>query len=273
LPRVRGLRFVIPPGGFEARAVASIQSLVPLDIGYFSTSVHARLPLPGTYEEFLQSLGYKTRRNFRYYRRKFEAAGHTYVENVSLLDVRHAAVELQKKSRLHKKRLEIDWDLKVIEATDRPWAVGLRHRNGEWLSFAAGWHSAGRATMLFQLNNDREYGEASLSVVLRAHLIEALIENGTPELMFWSGCAPPLARYVTNIPAIRVHLDTPTPGWRLMRAAIGVAQSHSSEWIANKLTLIACSEPSPKLPRSVDVQIPAPGIERLRENAFHQHIP
>jgi hypothetical protein len=258
LPRVRGLRFVIPPAGFEVRAVASTQSLVPVDIGCFSTSAHARLPLPGTYEEFLQSLGYKTRRNFRYYRRKFEAAGHTYHENVPLLDVRHTAVELYKKSRLRKSRREIDWDLNVIAATDRPWAVGLRHRNGEWLSFAAGWHSAGRATMLFQLNNDREYGDASLSVVLRAHLIEALIGKGTPELMFWSGCAPPLARYVTSIPAIRVHLDTPTPGWRLMRAAIEMAQSHLSEWIGNKLTLIACSEPSPRRPHSaLDLQIPA----------------
>ena len=34
--------------------------------------------------------------------------------------------------------------------------------------------------------------------------------------------------------------------------------SHLSEWIGNKLTLIACSKPSPKPPRSaLDLQIPA----------------
>ena len=260
LPGVRGLRLAIPPAGLEARVVASIQSVMPMpfDIGYSPYRVHSRLPLPAHYEEFLQSLGYKTRRNFRYYRRKFESAGHTYLESVSMLDVRRAAGELYKKSRTRKGPREIAWALDVVEATDCPWAVGLKHQNGEWLSLAAGWHSPGRATMFFQLNNDRERGDASLSVVLRAYLIEALIGKGTPELFFWAGSAPPLSRYVTNIPAVRVHLDTPTPGWRLMRAAIGMAPPRVSKWIGKDLSLIACSEPSPKPPHSArDLQIPA----------------
>jgi hypothetical protein len=257
LPRVRGLRFAIPPAGLEARAVASSQSLVPFDIGYVSTEAHTRLVLPGHYEEFLQSLGYKTRRNFRYYRRKFESAGHTYVENVSLLDVRRAAADLYKKSRIRKRPSEVDWDLNVVAASNRAWVVGLKHRNGEWLSLAAGWHSSGRATMLFQLNNDLEYGDASLSVVLRAYLIEALIRAGTPELVFWSGSAPPLSRYVIGIPAIRVHLDAPTPGWRLMRSAFGMALPRISKWIGKDLSLIACSESScepPHLTRHLKVR-------------------
>ena len=79
-----------------------------------------------------------------------------------------------------------------MAAADRPWAVGLKHRDGGWLSVSGGWYSAGHAVMFFQRNNDREHGDASLSLVLRAKLIEALIDEQVPELMFWAGCAPPL---------------------------------------------------------------------------------
>jgi hypothetical protein len=79
--------------------------------------------------------------------------------------------------------------------------------------------------MLFlQLNDDRDHDLTSLSVVLRAHLIETLIRSGTRELVFWSGCARPLSRYVTPIPAMAVYLDTPALGWRLIRSMVGKTQ-------------------------------------------------
>jgi hypothetical protein len=126
--------------------------------------------------------------------------------------------------------------------------VGLKHRNGEWLSVAAGWRSSGRATMFIQLNNDREYGNASLSVVLRAHLIETLIRKGIPELVFWSGSAAPLSRYASPIPAIAVHLDTPAFGWRLFRSVIGRSVPWIPRWVAADVGWLAGSTLSSEPP-------------------------
>jgi hypothetical protein len=235
LPHVRAVRLAIPPADVEARAVARAQPLVPFDLGYSVASpfdTHARLPLPADYQEFLGFLGSKTRRNFRYYRRRFEAAGHTYDHDVSQHDLQRATADLNAKCRIRSRRGEIARAMNVLMAADRPWSVGLKHRDGSWLSVAAGWFSSGRAVMFLQLNDDRDHDDASLSVVLRAHLIETLIRSGTPELVFWSGSAPPLSRYAPPIPAMTVYLDTPALGWRLVRSMIGKTQPWMPRWIA-----------------------------------------
>ena len=233
--RVVEIRLLIPPAGLEARAVASASSLMNLDVGSSAPDPHARLPLPGDYEQFLSALGYKTRRNFRYYRRKFDEAGHAYVPELSGADVRSAVAALRTKCHIPSRRSEIHRALNVVAAADRPWAVALKHRSGEWLSVAAGWYSGDAATMFFQLNNDIEHGEASLSVVLRAKLIEMLIVRGVRDLVFWSGSAPPLSRYAKEIPAVALHLDSRTPAWRLARFVIRVAGSHLPNWMDTDL--------------------------------------
>ena len=227
LSHVRGVRLAIPVAEVEARAVARAQPMVPFDLGYSPSSpfdTHARLPLPGGYEEFLGRLGSRTRRNFRYYRRRFEDGGHVYVDDVSPQDLVHAARELRPKCRIPTGQREIDRALNLLNATRRPWITGLKHHDGTWLSVAAGWFSGTRAIMFFQLNDDRDHDDASLSVVLRGRLIETLIRSGTPELVFWSGTAAPLSRYVEPIPAMSAYLDTPALGWRLLRSMIEKAQ-------------------------------------------------
>jgi hypothetical protein len=234
LPWVRGVRLVIPPAGVDARAVTRVQSSADVDVRYSAVSpfeLHAVLPLPASYAEFLEPLGSKTRRNFRYYARKFEAAGHTYANTLTASELHLAANYLRTKSRILSQQRDVTRALNVLAATSDPWSVGLKHRNGEWLSIAGGWHGADRATMFFQLNNDREHEHASLSVVLRAHLIETLITRGSRELLFWSGSAPPLSRYAAGLPAVRVHLDRSTRGWRLVRSAVRRTQPWMSKWI------------------------------------------
>jgi hypothetical protein len=233
--RVVELRLLIPPSGLEERAIARAGAIMNLDFGCSTPDPHTRLRLPADYDQFLEFLGYKTRRNFRYYRRKFDEAGHAYLAELSMPEVHHAVAALRSKCRIPSRRSEIQRALNVTAAVDRPWAVGLKHRNGEWLSVAAGWYGAEQATMFFQLNNDREHAEASLSVVLRARLIETLIGRGTRELVFWSGSAPPLSRYATGIPAIGLHLDSRTPVWRLARFAIRIAGRHLSKWMDTDL--------------------------------------
>ena len=257
LANVRAVRLAIPPGDVEARAVGRAQRLVPFDLGYAVASPfdsHACLPLPDDYQKFLRVLGPKTRHNFRYYRRKCDAAGHAYVHGLSVQDLQRAATDLRAKSRIPIRRQAIERAMNVLMAADRPWAVGLRHRDGSWLSVAGGWFSGHRAILFLQLNNDRDHDVASLSVVLRAHLIETLIRNGTPELVFWSGCAAPLSRYTIPIPTIEVYLDTPALGWRLIRSMVGKTQPWMPRSIAADVRWMTGVELSPEPPQSLPRQ-------------------
>jgi hypothetical protein len=225
--------------------------LLPFDIAYSSTSSalpHARLPLPSDFEEFLRSLGDQTRRNFRRYRRKFEAVGHTYLEDLSLDDFQRAAADLRVKCGTLRSPVATRRAVNMVVAADNPWAAGLKHRNGDWLGVAAGWFSSGRAVMLLQLNNDREYGNASLSVVLRANLIETLIRKGTPELLFWSGSSAPLSRYALDIPMVAVHCDSTAFGWRLTRFVIGRAEPWAPRSVASDVHWLVGSKLSSKPP-------------------------
>ncbi|PYR93384.1 MAG: hypothetical protein DMF84_10370 [Acidobacteria bacterium] len=278
LPRVRGVRLLISPTGQEARALATVRSTMPIDLTHSAaapTELHSRLLLPVTYEHFLNSLGKKTRRNFRYYRRRFEAAGHTYFEHLSYEEFDRAATDLRTKCHLSSSVSEIRRAVRTVKSADDTWIAGLKHANGEWLSVSAGWSAPGRATMFLQLNNDKQFGDASLSVVLRAFLIETFIRRGISELVFWSGSAPPLSRYVQPIPAIAVHLDAPTIGWRFIRGVIGSTEPLIGRWITPDVRWMIgtgrSSEPldagGTESPSATSQQHPPAGIGRSHTDA------
>ena len=242
LPRVRGVRLAIWPSSAEACTVERVRAALDLDLTIAapaSYELHSRLPLASDYDAFLSSLGHQTRRNFRYYRRKFEAAGHRYVERVNPGDLEGMLGSLRAKSRIPFTAAKMKTAARTVLSTPNPWVVALRHANGDYLSVAAGWFDRGRATMLLQQNNDLEFGDASLSVVLRAYLIETLIGQGTPELVFWSGSAPPLSRYTQPLDAISLHFDARTFGWRLVRGMIGAAQPLLERFGGNDLRWVA----------------------------------
>jgi hypothetical protein len=152
---VRGIRLAIPPGGPEARAVAAVQTLLSLDVSYSSAGfhAHARLTLPDTYQEFLQSLGPDTRRNFRRYRRRSEQRGNTYVYGLAADDIRCATEQLATASRIRSRPREIKRALQVLAAVDGVWGAGVENAAHQWICVAAGWSSGDRVTIFLQLNN------------------------------------------------------------------------------------------------------------------------
>ena len=233
LPRLHGVRLAISPASPEARTLAAVHSST-FDLtrdAASSAELHCALALPSDYETFLGTLGHRTRRNFRYYRRRFEAAGHRYLDQLSPGDLDRAASDLRSKCSIPSSASEIRRAVGTVLSTDDPWIVGLKHSNGEWLSVSAGWWGPSGATMFLQVNNDRQFGDASLSVVLRGYLIETLIGKRAPQLIFWSGSASPLSRYVRPIPALAVHLDAQTAGWRFVRAVVGITEPLIGKWI------------------------------------------
>ena len=207
------------PRGFEVR----YSGVQPNDSNLWKN--HAHLALPSTYEGFLKRLGYRTRYDFRYYRRRFEAAGHYLVERLSMDELRSAVSHLAPKSKLYGKH---HWDhpepqVNLVATTDRPLAMGLKHQNGEWLSVLGGWYRPRGAVLCFQCNRDQEFAEYSLSLVLRAYLVEHLIRQKLEELVLWWGTGPPLSRYVTYVPAIVMRFDESTLWWRVTRRVITTA--------------------------------------------------
>ncbi len=217
----RGLRLLIPAVGLERDAIQRILDSRPLDVHYSPVEHHSVVELGPDYEAFLEKLGKRTRRNFRYYRRRLEAAGHTYVESVPPAEFESAAFNLLKKDVIGADLDGIHRTLAMLAAVKDPFYVGIRHQNGELLSILGGWRERNYGVVFFQMNNDRDYPQSALCVALRAYLIESMIAEKVPDLLFWGGVGPPLRRYCRILPATGVHLDLPTFGWRTSRRLIG----------------------------------------------------
>jgi hypothetical protein len=248
-PGTRGVRLRVLQGSIELEAVRQLAASKSLDVRYTPLEhddsplwkYHAHLALADTYDQFLKRLGSTTRHNFRYYRRRFEAAGHKFVENLSVDQLTSVALELGPKSKYASsvRQMFIERDLKFVAATTRPLAVGLKHHSGEWLSIIGGWYRPGGAVLCFQCNNECDFGSDSLSIVLRAYLIEHLIRQGLEELVIWDDTRPPLSRYVTYAPTVGIRLDVPTLSWRVARSLISTLTPHlprrlaaAAQWIS-----------------------------------------
>jgi hypothetical protein len=229
--RVRALRVVVPRDRFNLQTVSRLASSMDMETVFFEVESHSRLALQSSYDDFLNGLGARTRRNFRYYRRRFEATGGCYIGRVSFESFCAAAWQLRGKSSISADVDGINRALKMLAAISEPILVGLQAPNCEWLSLAGGWCENGRATLLFQMNNDREYHRDSVSQVLRSYLIEELIARRTHDLIFWAGTSAPLARYVERIPALALYLDSRHPGWRLIRRVVSsIASRLPTRW-------------------------------------------
>jgi hypothetical protein len=231
---IRSLRLRVLRSSEDFNSVMQLTSSASREVQYFPTENlssplwknHAHLALAETYDQFLKTLGSTTRHNFRYYRRRFEASHHSFVEHLSLDELRSAAQRLLPKSKrtAHFRETWIDRHIRIMTAAGRPLAVGLKHSGGEWLSVLGGWYMPGGAVLRFQCNNEKEFGYDSLSVVLRAYLIELLIRQGLKELVIWADTAPPLSRYVTYAHTIEVRADVTSRSWRIVRAIISAVE-------------------------------------------------
>lgn len=232
-PGTRGIRLRVLRGSPELAAVRELIASRHLDVYCSRVKDHARLLLPDTYEQLLLSFGSTTRHNFRYYRRRFEAAGHAYLESLSLSELRSAALHLRTRCTIPSQLGSIERLLNMVAAAERPLAVGLKHRNGEWLGVIGGVYRPDNGLLLLQLSNDRNFSRDSLSVVLRGYLMETLIRQGIREFSIWGGTGPPLSRYVTYIPTLGIHLDLPNYQWRLARRLV----TKVGPWLPRRLEL------------------------------------
>lgn len=226
-PGLRGLRFAVPFHGMDLSTLRDVSERTAMDLAFRYCHNHSVLPLPFTYDAFLEKLGSKTRRNFRYYRRHFEREGGEYVAQLGREEVEKACSDLRTCSRIPAKDRAVLRALRITAVTERPFAVGLRRNGGEWMSVLAGWFERDRAVVFLQINRDADYPKLSLSLVMRAYFVEALIASGIREIVFWAGTSGALSRYATEIPTAFVYLDKSSLAWRTSRRVISRMQERA----------------------------------------------
>ncbi len=152
--------------------------------------VRLRLDLSGGLEATMERLGYKMRRNLRYYRRKAESGlGCRFLPALTPEQRQQAVDALQGKGTYpvaseRARRLEA-----ALLATPGHFAMGLQDSEGAWLSYLAGWRGAGGTYVDWQLNRD-QLESASISTVLRSYLLEHEIARQSPAIIFVGGTSP-----------------------------------------------------------------------------------
>lgn len=214
---VFGASIYMPSEELQRHTFADIAEHANLRLAYsIPPPRHSRLLLPQNYESFLQSLGPHTRRNLRYYRRRFEAAGHVYVEDLSRDDFRSISRELRGKSRIPTASNLVQRSIDVLEWAKRPLIWGLCGADGRRLSLLAGWREDDKVTLFSQMNRDLDHPHDSLSMVLRGYVLESLIESGVHTLDFWWGAVGPLARHARPFPTVNVTLQSKALHWRML---------------------------------------------------------
>ena len=196
------------------------------DVAFFSTKNHAHLQLPRTFSDFLAKLGARTRRNFRNFRRRSESAGNQFIQNLSFSEFSAAAGSLLPNAALARSKETQEKHLAMIAAMPSRMLVGLRaparsvvggeNKSSEWIGLAGGWTVGDRAILVMQLN-DRTRIRESISLVLRSYLIEALINQGIREIVFWEGTSAPLKAYSTYPEMFMAHLDAQSLALRFVR--------------------------------------------------------
>jgi hypothetical protein len=237
-PGFYGLRILVPPRGYEPAVLSEAARQTGLEAVTAPAEVHLTLPLAASYEEFCLRLNPKTRRNFRYFRNRSDKAGHQFHAGVSLSEFEAAAWKLHGERGVGADAQALSRALEMFAASSRPLLVGLRSESGEWISLMGGWFEQDRVVIFMQLNSDRRFAKYSPSLVIRACLIESLIQQGCPEIIWWSGVGEPINHYTTPVPTAWMYLDRSSPGWSALRSLLRRNRSHlprhlqgMSEWV------------------------------------------
>ncbi len=172
-----------------------LPALAPFETRWRYSHIGSELSLEGGFEGFLSRLRPRSRRNYRYFRRRAEAEmGLSFVRDVGQEDA-IAAVKQLHGVGLHfipeKQALLTE---AAIRQTMGSFAMGLRLPDGQWLSYLSGWRRDDITYVEFQLN-DHRHQAASISTVMRTCLLEYEAARGTSRIIFIGGSTDALGRY------------------------------------------------------------------------------
>jgi hypothetical protein len=166
-----------------------------------------RLALPGSFDQFLASLGSNTRRNIRRYTSRAAEAGIVFADTISSTEYASASRRINRRNGFSAGSRRFARDQRLVEL-HRGEHFALRNRNGEIVAALRGVSRNGRFHVLSQ-TNDASLAEFSLSLVLRGLTIEKLIATGHTEIQFMGGSSPSLSRLCPPVSYRSIFVDRP----------------------------------------------------------------
>lgn len=176
------------------------------------------VPIQQGVEATLSQLGKRTRRNLRYYRKmaEEELGAHLVLHpNVS----RSEYLELNNRSDYAVTHREAADRWKKLQQLDSSLLLGLRSREGEWLSLLGGYRKGPDLALEWQVNRS-DHGRYSLSTAARAFLIDYAVQQGTRRLYFVRGTVHSMRNSMIPEKIVDVVIAKPhVPGWLINRIA------------------------------------------------------
>ena len=121
---------------------------------------------------------------------------------------------------------------KMLHTREDAFAMGLRAKDGTWLSILSGWRRNGTTYIDVQLNHST-YMRESLSAVMRAFLLEYEISVGQKYIVFVGGCSSLLERYCSPREAFADLVVTrpSISGWFLKKAVGMFCDPSFNKWV------------------------------------------
>ena len=145
------------------------------------------LLLEPTVKETLAKLGKSTRFNLGYYRRRLQAAEPSeFVVDAGDCLQQH---ELEALNRMSLNPIDVDeFQLQYQSACQLPggFLLGLRTRQGKWLSLIGGWRQKDVTVLHWQMNATG-YEKFSVGTAMRSYFLQHEVERGTKKLIYYGG--------------------------------------------------------------------------------------
>jgi hypothetical protein len=148
------------------------------------------LPLASTYDATLATIGQRTRSNLRYYRRRAEAQlGCRFLPQIDAS--REELLAFNRECMYGAAASVAGWRYDSLKELAEPIFMGIKDRDGRWLSMLAGRRYLDRSELLWQLNRDG-LAANSLSTVMRSYFIENEILRGARRVYIEGGTPHPI---------------------------------------------------------------------------------
>jgi hypothetical protein len=201
---------------------------------FIERTVQHRLVLAETYEEMLASFGLRTRRSLRAKRRQLETnLRPDFLPSIAPEQAFEAMCYLRSRSNMPARSTWYFEGLrKMLHTREDAFAMGLRAKDGTWLSILSGWRRNGTTYIDVQLNHSTFMRE-SLSAVMRAFLLEYEISVGQKYIVFVGGCSALLERYCSPREAFAdlVVSRSSISGWFFKKAVGMFCDPSFKQWV------------------------------------------
>jgi hypothetical protein len=148
------------------------------------------LPLSMSFDATLANIGQRTRSNLRYYRRRAEKElGCVFLPQVNVS--REELLSFNNECMFAVPAEVAGWRYDSLKELSEPLLMGIKDREGHWLSILGGRRYLDRSEVLWQLNREG-LAANSLSTVMRSYFIEHEIAHGSRRLYIEGGTEHPI---------------------------------------------------------------------------------